>query len=139
MDFTFKDRVGDDGKDFNTMASAEYKLLYRQDAGSIFKEMIIDKELNHTEMILVREYFSQIMTNDFLGSAPRVHKTSYYHVAIELYKKIKLEDGYAAKLQDIAKRNKLTLNDTEALHVFITSKVRFALVTACLQLKNQIV
>ena len=54
MDFTKKNRIRD--KDFNKIALKEYGLLYRKDSESIFLKMIAEKDLNHTECVVVRTF-----------------------------------------------------------------------------------
>jgi len=132
MDYTKKNKIRPE-KDFNKMAASEYKLLYRQDSEDIFTEMINEKQLNHAECILVRSYFEHALRNITLGQYASVNKTSYYHLAFELVEKIVIKENFNHVSFDIAKRNKLNINEMEALSAFMISCVGLGLTMATLK------
>ena len=131
MDFTASNKIRTE-KDFNKIALEEYKLLYRQDGEAIFKEMIEEKGFNHAESIVVRDFCAGIVIH---GAKERfsVHRTSYYHIARELHDKLKIEKTFDVNLKDIIKRNKLNLNEVDALFVFIASILNLAHVMASIK------
>ena len=129
MDFTKKNKIRDKG--FDKISNIEYKLLYRQDTEQIFTEMIKEKNLNHYECIVIRTFLEGIIGNP--NAYHEETKTSYYHVARELYDKIRLsEDDYLIRV-DIAKRHKLNINEINTLDIYMASIVCLGLTTATLK------
>lgn len=134
MDFTSRNKIRPN-LDYNVIANKEYGKLYRKDSENIFSEMIIDKNLNHTECIVIRTYFEQILC----GLQRSEPKSSYYHVAMELYGKVKLYGNTQYNYdvyREIVKKYKFNLNELETFKIYVASLVGLGLTMATLKKYN---
>ena len=125
MDFTKRNKIRD--KDYPKISKDISRFLFRTDIESIYKEMIIDKELNKQECNLIRRFFEDIVIN---GERTGIKKTSYYHIALELYNKVKLENNNIHTWDKITKENKLNINEVIMLKVVLATHLSWDLLKA---------
>jgi len=133
MDYTKSNRIRNE-KDFNKIANDEVGGLFRKDSESIFTEMIKEKDLNHAECIIIREYLRDVIVNRLNGFYRTVNKTSYYNVAIELFDKLSRHGDFTSSiLHEVTKRNKFNANELECFILYVASLVCLGVTIATLK------
>jgi len=128
MDFTKRNKVRD--KDFSEISQSVIRTLFRTDIEDIFNDMIIEKNLNTPECNLIRKHFENIVMFD---EQHGMTKTSYYHVALELYNKVITKNNNISTWNKIVKENKLNSNELEMLKIVLATNLSWGLLKASLK------
>ena len=121
MDFTQRNKIRN-SLDFLAISKIVFRKFFRTDIDVIFNQVKKEKQLNDTECETIKIFLLDLIVN---GEREK-NKTSYYHIAHELFNQIKAtksDNEEFSLMTKITKEFKLNINEVVALKAYMANNI----------------